>query len=146
MHKLVTFIAALSAVLTLHAENIELQWIDKSPSFNIGQSWGIPFAKGEMNEYGTFTLTDADGKVIPTQSWPMARYNDGSIKWMGFYATITPEQSRGLSIQATKADKKAIRLAQKAAKAGIVAMTRDLATDLGRYGIKCNSLNLFSDS
>lgn len=120
MRKLLTIIASLSAALALNAETIEFQWIDKTPSYIIGQSWGVPFAKGEMNEYGTFTLTDATGKVIPTQAWPMARHNDGSIKWMGFYATISPEQSQGLTMQAVKADKKAIRLAQKAAKAGIV--------------------------
>jgi len=32
-----------------------------------------------------------------------------------------------------------------AAKCGVAAMTRDLATDLGRYSIKCNSLMLFAD-
>lgn len=34
------------------------------------------------------------------------------------------------------------QLAYAAAKAGVVALTRDLATDLGRYGITCNSVML----
>lgn len=37
------------------------------------------------------------------------------------------------------------QIAYSAAKAGVAAMTRDLATDLGRYSIKCNSLMLFAD-
>lgn len=37
------------------------------------------------------------------------------------------------------------QLAYASAKAGVAAMTRDLATDLGRYGIKCNSVLLGID-
>lgn len=37
------------------------------------------------------------------------------------------------------------QLPYSAAKCGVAAMTRDLATDLGRYGIKCNSLMLFAE-
>lgn len=121
MKRILLLIVALSACLNLSAEKIEFQWIDKTPSFATGQSWGVPFAKGEMNEWGSFTLSDSSGKIIPTQAWPLARHNDGSIKWMGFYATISPEQSHGLTLEAVKADKKAIRLAQKAAKSGAAA-------------------------
>ncbi|WP_028708757.1 SDR family NAD(P)-dependent oxidoreductase [Propionicicella superfundia] len=37
------------------------------------------------------------------------------------------------------------QVAYSAAKCGVAAMTRELATDLGRYGIKCDSLMLFAD-
>lgn len=95
---LITLTTMLFGTLLTVASPIELQWIDKTPNFTSGQSWGVPFAKGEIDDSYTFTLTDAQGLPIPTQSWVMARHNDGSVKWMGFYASIAPEQSQGLKL------------------------------------------------
>ena len=88
MRKILLTLAALALSAALHAESVDLHWIDKAPAYNIGQSWGVPFAKGTMNEQGTFTLTDAAGTVIPTQHWVLSRWSDGSVKLMGFYATL----------------------------------------------------------
>lgn len=102
-------ISAFLMSVPLKADTIRLQWIDKTPAYTVGQSFGVPFAKGTMNDYGTFTLTDADGTVIPTQSWPMAHWADGSVKWMAFYAAISPEQAAGLRLDAAAADRKTVR-------------------------------------
>jgi hypothetical protein len=40
------------------------------------------------------TLTAADGKTIPVQSWPLAYWPDGSLKWTG-QAIATPAQLTG---------------------------------------------------
>lgn len=116
MRKTLTFLTALALSLTMQAAPINIQWIDKTPSYSIGQSWGVPFAAGEMNDNGTFTLKDAAGNVIPTQSWVMAHHSDGSVKWVGFYATISPEQSQGLQLTAVKGPKKLARKANNAAE------------------------------
>ena len=55
----------------------------------------------------------ADGSVVPSQHWVLARWNDGSVKWMGFYATLGPDQAGQLRLDAVKADKKALRAAAK---------------------------------
>ncbi|MBQ9450499.1 MAG: hypothetical protein IJU34_04185 [Bacteroidales bacterium] len=114
MRKILLTLAALALSAALHAESVDLHWIDKAPAYNIGQSWGVPFAKGTMNEQGIFTLTDAAGTVIPTQHWVLSRWSDGSVKWMGFYATLGPGQAGNLRLDAVKADKKALRAAAKA--------------------------------
>lgn len=101
----------------VRAESIDLRWIDKSPSYSIGQSWGVPFAKGSMNEYGTFILKDASGNIVPSQHRVLARYSDGSVKWMGFDAAISPAQADGLTLEAVTADRRTARKAAKAAKA-----------------------------
>ena len=109
MKRILLLLAALAASAGLHAAPVDLHWIDKAPAYNLGMSWGVPFAKGTMNEQGTFTLTDAQGNVVPNQHWVLARWNDGSVKWMGFYATLGPDQAGGLKLDAVKADKKTLR-------------------------------------
>ena len=60
MRKILTILAALAYAAGLQAQTVDLHWIDKTPGYNLGQSWGVPFAKGTMNEQGSFTLTAAD--------------------------------------------------------------------------------------
>ena len=117
MKRFLLTLAALALAAALHAESVDLHWIDKTPAYNLGQSWGVPFAKGTMNEEGSFTLTAADGSVIPSQHWVLSRWNDGSVKWMGFYATLGPGQADGLTLNAVKADRKALRTARNKAAA-----------------------------
>lgn len=105
--------AAAALPASLHAASVDLQWIDKTPAYYMGMSWGVPFAKGTMNDLGTFTLTDKDGTVIPDQHWVLSRWNDGSVKWMGFYATLGPGQAGPLKLDAVRADNKAIRAAAR---------------------------------
>lgn len=122
MRKILLTLAALALSAALHAESVDLHWIDKTPAYNIGQSWGVPFAKGTMNEQGIFTLTDAGGTVIPTQHWVLSRWNDGSVKWMGFYATLGPGQAGHLKLNAVKADQKAIRAAARKKSAPVESL------------------------
>ncbi len=43
---------------------------------------GVPFARGVLKECSTARLVDAAGKEIPCQVRPLARWYDGSIKWL----------------------------------------------------------------
>ncbi|MGH8016763.1 MAG: hypothetical protein ACREIA_00465, partial [Opitutaceae bacterium] len=36
-----------------------------------------------------FSLTDSSGQNLPLQTWPLAYWPDGSLKWSGF-ASIVP--------------------------------------------------------
>ena len=113
MRKVTLLLVSLACWAGLHAAPVDLHWIDKAPAYPLGQSWGVPFAKGTMNEQGSFTLTAADGTVIPSQHWVLSRWSDGSVKWMGFSATLGPGQAGPLRLDAVKADRKAIRAAAK---------------------------------
>ena len=141
MRKILTILAALAYAAGLQAQTVDLHWIDKTPGYNLGQSWGVPFAKGTMNEQGTFTLKGADGSVIPSQHWVLSRWGDGSVKWMGFYATLTPDNAGGLHLEAVKADARAIRAAaRKKAPAEPTLVVRDdlagIVIDNGLYQVE----------
>jgi len=64
--------------------NVALNWLDKSVSpIGQGVSWGAPWPRGEVSKQTTFTLTDAAGHAQPLQTWPLAYWPDGSLKWTG---------------------------------------------------------------
>lgn len=50
-------------------------------------TFGVPFDEGEVTEGTVMTLTDASGKSVPTDTWPLAYWPDGSVKWLGAAAT-----------------------------------------------------------
>jgi hypothetical protein len=58
-----------------------------------GVSWGVPWAPGAVARGASFSLS-AQGRELPLQSWPMAYWPDGSLKWSGF-ATVVPAGMTG---------------------------------------------------
>lgn len=47
-----------------------------------GGNWGIPWPKSQLKKVSEFTLISGN-KQVPVQSWPLAFWPDGSIKWTG---------------------------------------------------------------
>lgn len=68
-------------------------WLDGDPGMATGASWGIPWKQGEVKKGQQFELTSADGKILPVQTWPMAYWPDGSIKWTGVATSVDGEQA-----------------------------------------------------
>src|SRR5262245_14270817 len=76
--------------------SIELKWLgDRPPAVPMGVSWGTPWPRGKIMKDQAFTLTTTGGKSLPLQSWPLAYWPDGSIKWSGF-ATVAGPETTGL--------------------------------------------------
>ncbi len=91
-------IPSVAPAATLRSADITLHWLDgSSPAAPAGISWGVPFAQGDIKKDQTFALTAASGPM-PLQSWPLAYWPDGSIKFMGFATTSTPGMSGDLKL------------------------------------------------
>ncbi|MDR1672554.1 MAG: hypothetical protein LBS09_03700 [Bacteroidales bacterium] len=103
MKKLSVQFAILWLATGISAQQIDIQWIDKVPEITTGVSWGIPFGKGKIKDNFSFTLTNSQNESIPLQSWVLARHGDGSVKWMGFAASLTPDKSSGLKVNVSQA-------------------------------------------
>jgi hypothetical protein len=85
--------AQSSAVATV-ARGVTLSWLAKDPpAIPTGVSWGVPWPQGRVAREATFSLT-AEAKALPLQSWPLAYWPDGSIKWTGF-ASVLPAGFEG---------------------------------------------------
>jgi hypothetical protein len=59
-----------------------VRWLDDraQPGFE-GTTWGTPWPRGRQRESRNFALLGADGAAHALQSWPLAWWPDGSIKW-----------------------------------------------------------------
>lgn len=67
-------------------------------------TFGVPFAKGETSE-NDFHIKTPDGKTLAADSWRLAAWNEGSIKWQAF-TTIVPGGCDSLYIYKGVADDK----------------------------------------
>jgi hypothetical protein len=76
---------------SLHAANAEpvnVHWLGAKPAIPAtGVSWGVPWPQGTVTKDQSFSLT-ANGKSLPLQSWTLAYWPDGSIKWTGFASVV----------------------------------------------------------
>ncbi len=68
---------------------IKLSWLGgKAPSISAGVSWGVPLPEGEIDPSSSYILKNEQGEALPVQSWPLAYWPDGSLKWVGLSAVV----------------------------------------------------------
>lgn len=67
-----------------HAGGAPIRWIDDvDPAVQPGVTWGVSWPRGQHTTATHFTLHGAEGDAVPVQSWPLATWPDGSLKWTG---------------------------------------------------------------
>lgn len=60
------------------------RWLDGDPPVaHEGQTFGLPWPRGTQKPKTTFSATGSDGQAVPVQTWPLAYWPDGSLKWTG---------------------------------------------------------------
>ncbi|KAF8641797.1 hypothetical protein AX16_009778 [Volvariella volvacea WC 439] len=66
-------------------DGVDLHWVDGvAPTMApLDSAFGVPWAQGEVDRTTPFQVTSASGKPMPIQSWPLAYWPDGSLKWTG---------------------------------------------------------------
>ena len=76
-----------------------LSWLNGTPpQFPSGVSWGIPWARGSVAMGTEFALKTAEGREIAAQTWPLAFWPDGSIKWSGFAIAGSPNMAGTMTV------------------------------------------------
>ncbi len=74
---------------------VELTWIDGAPPvLETGVSWGVSWPRGEVRPTQSFSLANSGGKSYPLQTWPLAYWPDGSMKWTGFATVAGSDAAR----------------------------------------------------
>lgn len=69
------------------AEPIEARWLGgAAPGVAHALTWGLPWPRGTLAKATALAARGADGAAVPLQSWPLAYWPDGSIKWTGHAA------------------------------------------------------------
>jgi hypothetical protein len=87
------------AVAAGGADGADLAWLDDTlPTAHEGQSWGQPWPRGTRYRSGGYALAGEGGHHEALQSWPMAWWPDGSIKWTGHALPAGGGVAKGLRV------------------------------------------------
>ena len=82
-------------------KKIALNWLEQPTKYREGTTFGVPFYEGECDGNQPFAL-EIGSKNTELQTWPMAFWPDGSIKWMGCattdLASMTKENQSPITI------------------------------------------------
>ena len=61
---------------------VELRWLDgDAPQAFGGSTCGVAWPRGAIKKDQPLQLKSADGESVPVQTWPLAHWPDGSVKW-----------------------------------------------------------------
>ncbi|HEX9784884.1 MAG TPA: Tat pathway signal sequence domain protein [Opitutaceae bacterium] len=59
-----------------------VRWLDGAPPVAFpGATWGMPWPRETYAKDTSFSLLSAAGAAVPVQSWPIAYWPDGTLKW-----------------------------------------------------------------
>jgi hypothetical protein len=91
--------AALLAANTSVAApaSVSVNWVGDAPAIATGVSWGVPWPQGTVQKDQAFALAGPDGKPLPLQTWPLAYWPDGSLKFSGFATVAKGPGSDGIA-------------------------------------------------
>lgn len=74
--------AAPSATSASSPPADSLRWLDRTaPALPLGATLGLPWPRGQHKKGQPFHALDAQGRPLPLQTWPLAWWPDGSLKW-----------------------------------------------------------------
>src|SRR4051812_45444407 len=61
---------------------MELHWLDDAaPAAFVGATCGVAWPRGAMKRDQALQLKSAEGESVAVQTWPLAHWPDGSLKW-----------------------------------------------------------------
>ncbi|MBM3853538.1 MAG: Tat pathway signal sequence domain protein, partial [Verrucomicrobia bacterium] len=123
-------------VCTVAAAPVELNWLGGAPApTGTGVSWGVPWPKGAVKKEQRFVLTAASGQALPLQSWPLAYWPDGSLKWSGFATVAGPETSGPLTLaEGTPGETTGARVRVRQSDTGVEVDTGRLTARVTNWG------------
>ncbi|ACU36793.1 hypothetical protein [Actinosynnema mirum] len=114
-------------------ESTEVRWLEGTPELHAGAAWGVPWPRGQHRRDQTFALVSASGQPIPVQTWPLALWPDGSLKWTGHaVAGGAAVESCRLTAGAPQAPAHPVEVREEPSK--LVVRTGDLEAVIARRG------------
>jgi hypothetical protein len=76
-----------------------LHWLDGGPMSATNTTVGVPWPRGVLADGTAVRLCSAAGEQLPTQSWPLAFWPDGSVKWLGVAGVVGPDDGDALTVE-----------------------------------------------
>ncbi len=72
----------------LQEMEVPLSWIGDTPKSDVPVTFGVPFDSGAVSRTTPLTLASPNSE-FSTESWPLAFWPDGSVKWAAVSGTIS---------------------------------------------------------
>lgn len=92
--------ASATPTMHNHADPIPLNWLDgESPATFGGTTWGVPWPQGQYRPGTPFAL-ETDTGSLPLQTWTLATWPDGSLKWSAHALAGSPVGAGGSVVKA----------------------------------------------
>jgi len=113
-----------------------VRWLDGSASAVAqGVTWGTPWPRGQQHEAKNFALRGADNKLQPLQTWPLAYWPDGSLKWTAHALAPSADTGNGpFEVVAQRNATKTASLVLKESDAAVEIDTGQFVCRLPRKG------------
>ena len=100
---LVIFVPVQNFIFAQDVHPIKLTWLGGNPpSLSSGVSWGVPLPEGRLMPTAGFSLKDSRGQALPVQSWPLAYWPDGSLKWVGLCTVVDTNAGTPFELESEK--------------------------------------------
>ncbi|MFD0047551.1 Tat pathway signal sequence domain protein [Pseudarthrobacter scleromae] len=116
-------------------DSTPIKWIDGGAPAEIssGTTWGMPFARGSVPAAEALSVTDAGGSTVASQSWPLATWPDGSLKWAGIAlpATSSPSEVYHVASDGGASPRGASQTPSGASSVTVTETDRALTVDTG---------------
>ncbi len=94
----------LNAVFAQEVSPIKLSWLGgKAPALSTGVSWGVPLPEGKIDPSSGYSLKNEQGEALPIQSWPLAYWPHGSLKWVGLSTVVDADDGTTFELEPVKA-------------------------------------------
>ena len=87
--------------LSYTTTGVPLHWIGQKPNVPTPVCFGVPFTQGELKDVATLSLGDG----TPADVWVNAKWPDGSVKWAGIAAVVSPDKNTMVTSVKKKAQK-----------------------------------------
>ena len=117
-------------------EKIPLSWLDgKAPASPHGVAWGVPWQRGKVSAKDEIVLENDRGENIPVQSWTMAYWPDGSIKWTGLTVAADSDMNHlfvSIGNKSTSVAKETVSVVDK--EEAVFVDTGKLKAKINKYG------------
>jgi len=103
-YMLIIFGIIQNSVLAQDINPIKLSWLGGNPpALSTGVSWGVPLPEGKIDPSSSYSLRNTKGETMPVQSWPLAYWPDGSLKWVGLSTVVDSNAGTIFELKPVKA-------------------------------------------
>ena len=109
---------------------VPLHWVGEKPTGPVPVSFGVPFAQGELKDVTTLALSDE----TPVDAWVNARWPDGSVKWAGLSAVVSPIDGLFVTSKQKKVQKNSPSIVVSNNQNGIQVNTGRLTVSITKKG------------